>query len=107
MQSLTTLKSKGQESFNRLLETGRQQPPEVQLWGIVAASAIVGGIAVAATAKGLLAILGTLASPPVALTIGALGGGALGWSFMQSQNPEATEQLATAPIAADLTATTI
>ncbi|MEZ4678308.1 MAG: hypothetical protein R2932_29245 [Caldilineaceae bacterium] len=27
----------------------------------------------------------TLANPPVALTVGAIGGGALGWNWMQKQ----------------------
>lgn len=91
MQSLTTLKAKSQESLNRLTETVKQQPPEVQLWGAVAVAAVIGGVVVAAGAKGVLAVVGTLAAPPVALTVGALGGGFLGWNFMQNQ---------TAPMAA-------
>lgn len=91
MQSLTTLKAKSQESLNRLTENVKQQPPEVQLWGAVAVAAVIGGVVVAAGAKGVLAVVGTLAAPPVALTVGALGGGFLGWNFMQNQ---------TAPMAA-------
>lgn len=100
MQSLTTLKAKSQESLSRLADTVKQQPPEVQLWGAVAAAAVVGGVVVAAGAKGVLAVVGTLAVPPVALTVGALGGGFLGWSFMQKQ----TAQVAVQPVEAAPTA---
>lgn len=92
MQSLTTLKAKSQESLSRLTETINQQPSEVQLWGAVAAAAIVGGVVVAAGAKGILAVVGTLAAPPVALTVGALGGGFLGWNFMQNQTSSMVAQ---------------
>lgn len=85
MQSLTTLKEKSQESLTRLTDTVKQQPPEVQLWGAVAVAALVGGVAVAAVAKGVLAVASTLASPPVALAVGAAGGGLIGWTFMQNQ----------------------
>ena len=92
MQSLTTLKEKSRESLTRLTDAVKQQPSEVQLWGTVAAAAVVGGVVVAAGAKGILAVVGTLASPPVALTVGALGGGFLGWSFMQNQTAAAKAQ---------------
>lgn len=98
MQSLTTLKTKSQEGFNRLVENAQQQPSEVKLWGVVAASALVGGVAVAATAKGVLAIVSTLAFLPVALSVGALGGGAIGWSLMQNQSAPAAAQPAIPPI---------
>lgn len=103
MQSLTTIKTKSQESLTRLTATIQQQPPEVQLWGVVGAAAVVGGVVVAAGAKGVLAIVGTLASPPIALTIGALGGGVIGWAFMQNQAASATTlSVATAPVLTDL-----
>ncbi|MEZ4735971.1 MAG: hypothetical protein R3E79_53455 [Caldilineaceae bacterium] len=102
MQNLTTLKVKSQESLNRLVERAQQQPPEVQLWGVVAVSAVAGGIVVAAGAKGLLAVVGTLAVPPVALTVGALGGGILGWSFMQNQTAATAEQPRVAPAVAQI-----
>lgn len=92
MQSLTTLKTKSQESLSRLTDTMKQPPSEVQLWGVVAAAAVVGGVAVAASAKGILAIVGTLALPPVALTVGAVGGGFLGWRFIHNQTADATVQ---------------
>lgn len=92
MQSLATLKAKSQESLSHITATVNQQPPEVQLWGTVAAAAIVGSVVVAAGAKGILAVVGTLAAPPVALTVGALGGGFLGWNFMQNQTAPMTAQ---------------
>lgn len=103
MQSLNTLTEKSQKSLNRVMEVGKRQSPEVRLWGAVAASAIVGSVVVAAGAKGALVVLGMLASTPVALTIGALGGGALGWSFMQNQTASATDQFTTAPVITNLT----
>ena len=103
MQSLTTIKTKSQESLTHLTATIQQQPPEVQLWGVVGVAAVVGGVVVAAGAKGVLAIVATLASPPIALTIGALGGGAIGWTFMQNQTASTTAQpVATAPVLTDL-----
>ena len=51
---------------------------------------IVALLALAAIAKGVLGIVGTLAYPPVALTAGALGGGVFGWSFMQQRAEEKT-----------------
>lgn len=103
MQSLTTIKAKSQEGLTHLTNLIQQQPPEVQLWGVVGVAAVVGGVVVTAGAKGVLAIVGTLASPPIALTIGALGGGAIGWAFMQKQTTSATTvPVATAPVLTDL-----
>jgi hypothetical protein len=83
MQSLESIKDKGQESLNRLVDLGKSQPAEVQTWSVTGGAAVAGALAVMAVAKGVLAIVGTLANPPVALTVGALAGGAIGWSFMQ------------------------
>lgn len=85
MQTLETIKSKSQETINNLVEKGKEQPEEVKTWGITVGGAVVGAVAVAAIAKGVVAILATLASPPVALTVGAVGGGIVGWNFMNSQ----------------------
>lgn len=84
MQNLDNLKSKGQESWHRLVETG-QKPESVALWGATAGGAVVGAVALTAAAGGILAVVATLAAPPVALTIGALGGGLLGWNYMRSR----------------------
>lgn len=90
MQSLTTIKDKSQAGWNRLIETGKQQPEERKVWGVTIAAAVVGGVALTAVSKGVLAIVGTLAATPVALTVGALAGGAVGWSLMQNQPAAAT-----------------
>lgn len=89
MQSLTSIKDKSQASWNRIVETGKQQPEERKVWGVTIAAAVAGGVALAALSKGVLAIVGTLSATPVALTVGALAGGAVGWSLMQSQADEA------------------
>ena len=95
MNSLTTIKTKTQDGWQRLVDSAQQQPPAVQKWGVVAASAVVGGLAVAASAKGILAVVSILAAPPVALSVGAVTGGALGWSYMQGKFQAPGEQTAT------------
>lgn len=98
MQSLTTIKDKSQQIWNRLLEASKEQPEERKVWGITIAAAVVGGVTLAAVSKGVLAVVGTLAATPVALTVGALAGGAVGWSLMQNQ-AEAAVEPAIAPLA--------
>lgn len=90
MQNLETLKNKGQESVSNLISRGKEQSDEVKMWGVTAAAGVGGAVAVAAVAKGVLAVMSTLATPAVALTVGALGGGMLGWSWMQQQQDAAT-----------------
>lgn len=110
MQSLETIKSKSQENLNRLVELGKSQPPEVKTWGVTGAAAVGGALALTAVAHGVLAVLATLASPPVALAVGAVAGGALGWSLMQpsktpttpaatENNPAEAPPAATVPVA--------
>ncbi|MEZ4868144.1 MAG: hypothetical protein R3C14_42850 [Caldilineaceae bacterium] len=99
MQSLETIKSKGQESLHRLVDLGKSQPEDVQLWGVTGGAAVAGALAVTAVAKGVLAIVATLANPPVALTVGAVAGGFAGWSFMQKAKPVAEEAAEAAPAA--------
>jgi hypothetical protein len=94
MQNVTNLKTKGQESINRLVDLGKQQPEPVKTWGITAAAAVGGALVLTATAQGLLALLATLAAPPVALTVGAIGGGLAGWSYIQSQKAADTNNAA-------------
>lgn len=55
----------------------------MRTWGLTAGAAVVGALTISAVAKGILAVVATLANPPVALTTGALAGGVLGWTFMQ------------------------
>ena len=104
MQSLNTIKDKSQASWNRLVEVGQQQPEERKVWGVTIAAAVVGGLALAAVSKGVLAVVGTLAAPPVALTVGALAGGAVGWSLMQTQPTEAAADSAAPALAQEATA---
>lgn len=99
MQTLEAIKSRSQETFNTLMEKGKDQPQEVKTLGVTAGGAVVGAVAVVAVAKGVLAILATLASPPVALTVGAVGGGFLGWSWMKAQNQSAAGEEAATPVA--------
>lgn len=100
MKNITDLKTVGQSSLTRLVDLGKQQPEHVQTWGMTAAAATVGALALAATAQGLLAILATLAAPPVALTVGAIGGGLAGWSYIQSQKAASDQPNAGAEVAA-------
>lgn len=87
---MQTLKTRSQESLSHLVDLGKQQPEQVQHWGVTAAAALAGALALTAVAKGVLGVVGTLAYPPVALTVGALGGGIFGWSFMQKRAEEST-----------------
>ena len=96
MKNLESLKARGQQSLTPLVDLGKQQPENVQHWGVTAAAALVGALALTAVAKGVLGVVGTLANPPVALTVGALGGGLFGWSFMQGRTqPQASDAPAT------------
>ena len=91
MKNLESLKTRAQESLTHLVDLGKQQPEQVQTWGITAAAALAGALALTAVAKGVLGVVATLANPPVALTAGALGGGVFGWSLMQrSTQPQAS-----------------
>ncbi|MEZ4734819.1 MAG: helix-hairpin-helix domain-containing protein [Caldilineaceae bacterium] len=85
MQTLETVKARSQASLNTLMEKSKAQPDEVKTWGVTAGGALVGALALTAAANGILAILATLAVPPVALTVGAVGGGILGWNYMRGR----------------------
>lgn len=97
MEALETIKARGQERFTNLLAKAQSQPDEVKSWGITAGSAAVGALVIAGAANGILALVSTLAAPPVALTVGALGGGFLAWNYMQGRQatpqPEMTSDL--------------
>lgn len=88
MKNLESLKTRSQESLTHLVDLGKQQPEQVQHWGVTAAAAVAGALVLTAVAKGVLGVVATLAYPPVALTAGALGGGVFGWSFMQRRTQE-------------------
>lgn len=97
MQTLETLKSKGQTSFTNLVDSAKERPDDVKLWGVTAGSAVVGAIAVNAAARGAIVLLSTLTAPPIAMTIGAVGGGYLGWQYMRERLPTQAEESATVP----------
>lgn len=97
MNNFNTMKTKTQDGWQRLVDAAQQQPPEVQKWGVIAASAVVGGLVVAAGAKGFLAVISVIAAPPVALSAGAVAGGALGWSYMQGKFQATGEPTTTTP----------
>lgn len=106
MQNLESLKNKTQESISSLIERGKAQPEEVKTWGVTAAAGLGGAMAVVAVAKGVAAVVATLANPPVAFTVGALGGGALGWSWMQKQGQEVIVEQSTGEEARTVTEAT-
>lgn len=105
MQTVETIKQRSQKTVNNLLEMGKDQPEEVKTWGATAGGAVVGAVTLAAVAKGVVAILSTLTAPPVALTVGALGGGLLGWNLMKEQTA-GEEDDEVAPVVAPVEAAT-
>ena len=117
MQTLETLKTRSQAGVTSLVEKAKEQPAEVKTWGVTAGGAVVGAITVSAIASGILAVLATLAAPPVALTGGAVGGGLVGWNYMRSRQttpppftpPSASEtrSVAESPAIAITTPTTL
>lgn len=100
MEQINKFKEQSQAGLKRLREVGENQPEDVKLWGVTAGTAVVGGVVVAAVAKGLVAVLATLANPAVALTIGAVAGGAFGWSYMQSHIKQEDEPTVAEDVAA-------
>ncbi|MCE7986264.1 MAG: DUF4332 domain-containing protein [Caldilinea sp. CFX5] len=83
MQTVETIKTDSRARFTYFGEKTKVQPHDPKLWGVTAGGALVGAAAVAATTQGALALFALLAAPPVALTVGALGGGFMGWNYMR------------------------
>ena len=104
MKNLESLKTRSQESLAHLVDLGKQQPEQVQHWGVTAAAALAGALALTAVGKGVLAIVSTVANPPVALTVGALGGGFFGWSFMQGRTSLPTREAPAAWVEGEMVA---
>ena len=96
MQALETMKSKGQEGIKQLVTLGEAQSENVKTWGVTAGAAVAGGLALRVGAPGLVAILVTLAPLPVSLTVGAIGGGVLGWLYLDRQKKAAMDAIAAA-----------
>jgi len=69
----------------KVIEASKTKPEQVKLWGVTGASAVVGAMALPTVTKGALVIASTLLYPSVALPVGLIVGGAIGWRFMQRQ----------------------
>lgn len=74
---------------------GKNPPAGVNAWSATAGGALTGAVAVTA-AKGAFALIATL-STPAALTLGAVGGGALGWAYVRKRREEERRKNATTP----------
>jgi len=94
MSVVTNIKEKSQSTVSGLVDLGKEQPDDVKTWGVAAAAGLAGALGIAAVTKGVLAIVATIANPFVAVPIGAVGGGALGWSYMQTQSEGTAEEAA-------------
>ena len=58
MKNIDSIKASGQASVARLVNLGKQQPAGVQTFAFIGGSALVGGMATTALAKGLLSFVG-------------------------------------------------
>lgn len=82
-QEMNTQQDKEKDAPSNSAQSDKNQAADLQTWGVTGAAAIAGGVAMAVAARGTLVVLAALASTPVSLTIGAIGGGLLGWRYMQ------------------------
>lgn len=85
MQTLDKIKSRSQVGLTSLIEKAQEQPAEVKTWGLTAGGAVMGALTLTVVASGVVAVVTALAAPPVALTVGAVGGGLLGWNYMRNR----------------------
>lgn len=85
MQIVETSKTGGQVNFAGFRQKEKAQSGDFKTWGMTAGSALVGAVMVATTTQGILSLLALLATPPVALTVGALSGGFMGWNYMRQR----------------------
>lgn len=85
MAAVETNKQHGQTNVITALERVSVQPAAVKTWGVTAGSALIGAMAMAVSAQGAFALATLLAMPPLAVTVGTLGGGLLGWRYMRNQ----------------------
>lgn len=83
MSAVETIKRSSLTNLVTALEKVRTEPTEVKTWGVTAGSALIGAAAMAVSTQGLLTVVTFLSTPAVALTVGALGGGLLGWRCMR------------------------
>ncbi len=101
MNQFEKIRSSSKETLDALIAQGKEQPEAVQKWGVTGAAAVGGAVVISAAAKGVLGIVATLANPPVALTVGAVGGGLLGWNYIQKRlhdhDQESAENITVSP----------
>ena len=98
-QEMNTQQDKEKDAPSNSAQSDKNQAADLQTWGVTGAAAIAGGVAMAVAARGTLVVLAALASTPVSLTIGAIGGGLLGWRYMQrARQSGATESAENAAI---------
>jgi len=91
---VSNIKEKSQNTVSTLFSFGKDQPEDVKLWGVAGAAGIAGALGIAAVTKGVLAVVATVANPFVAVPVGAIGGGMLGWSYMKANGNGAAEETA-------------
>lgn len=96
MQTVETLRSRSQTGITSLVDNAEEQPSSIKKWGVTAGSAVVGAVALKAAAGGIIALTALLMAPPVAMTLGAVGGGLLGWNYMR--NRQTTPPLSVSPM---------
>lgn len=84
---MKNLNSIGEQVVTQIKQLDTPQVGAIPSWGVTAAAALSGGIALNIAARGLLAVVATLTSPPVALSVGAIAGGFFGWRYTQRRQP--------------------
>lgn len=85
MQQLNELKDKSQQGLAQAVDAGKKQASKAKVLGVTAGSAVLGGVALTIAAPPLIALTSTLAAPPVALAVGAVAGGVLGWRIVRGK----------------------
>ena len=93
-QEMNTQQDKEKDASLNSAQSDKNQAADLQTWGVTGAAAIAGGVVMAVAARGTLVVLAALASTPVSLTIGVIGGGLLGWRYMQRARQSGAAQSA-------------
>jgi len=83
MEQFDTMKEKSQGVWSSVVDRGKQQSAPVQEVGVTAAAGLGGAAILGATSK--LGIAALLTYPATAVTIGAVGGGILGWRYIRNR----------------------
>ena len=91
MQTITDLKDKGQQGLNQAVDAGKQHTSTAKLIGVTAGAAVAGSVAMVVVAPPAIALAATLLIPSVAMTVGAVTGGVLGWRWMRNRTGEKAE----------------